>query len=586
MNKNTFKAAMLSMIIIVSSFYIQSRFFSNKGSTSNTQTEGIENSASEDVGLVAPIPRNNDDSNLNSGIKEFPTIEEKIIKVSTNRLQAVFSSKNAVIISLQRKNIINNNIVQVELIPPVESPSAFRIFLSDNYKRSNSPDVYFDVSKPRSGVIDFTRSFKINTGQEFILRKRYIFKDDEDLFELQIKITNKKNEILRLGDIAYTLVYGPQLGPVEEVVEDQRSKRVSQRWFVTYQSRKVKRINLKPGASRTFDDQYKWTGISGRYFSMIVLTNSARYTTEFSASRVKSLRTGAQLAYMRSQIQSSAVEDKFRIYIGPNSISNFDRYNSDKNNNFGIVNAQFNKIIPSRLLGFLENILKWVLSLFYSLVSNYGVAIIMLTIVVRLITLPIMNKSKRNSEKMKALGPKIQRIKEKYPNDNAKQTEEMMALYKREKFSPFSSFMPLLIQIPFFLAMYRVIYESVELWRQPFIGWINDLSAPDVLITFNGFTVPVINWTGIHLLPIIMLGTQFFSSLIMLKQQNQPTAPGTGKHMMLFFSFGFPFIIFFALYNSPSGLIIYWIVSNVFTVIAMMDFKKKTTSENSGKTKL
>lgn len=572
MNKNTFYAIFLSFLIVSISFYIQVRFFPQ------TPIEGSVLSDTEKK-AVTPFVKavENDGEN------------EQIISIETDVFSVILSSKNAVIKSLTRIRMISGKKEEVELLPPSKRNDAFRLFLSHSYQKAKVSsdafqkveDVFFDVFLPNANTVIFSKKFVTQDNQVFTVYKTYEFKNGENVFQLSVSIQNEKNEVLDLKDSAYTLTFGPQLGPVSDVLGTKKNNRARKRWFVTLLGNKSKKINLKSGRESVQKSQYKWSGIAGRYFSLLVLTNTAHYTTTFSTYPVQGLSSGGQLAYTRSPIQSSAVEDVFRIYVGPSGDSaTLTKYNNADSNTFGISNARFDKIKSRRILSFLERLLSWLLRLLYKVIPNYGIAIILLTLLVRFATLPILKKSKKNSEKMKALGPKVKQIKECFPNDPMRQNQEMMALYKREHFSPFSSMFGMMIQIPFFLAMYRVIYENFDLWRQPFFSWINDLSEPDKLFSFGGFVVPFFGWKEFNVLPIIMLCTQFFSSLILTKQQSQASAvsPMGGKGIMLLLSYGFPCIIFFALYNSPSGLILYWIVSNIFTVITMID-KKKTADD-------
>ncbi len=571
MNKNTFYAIFLSFLIVTVSFYIQVRFFPPAPSENRALASESENTVESFVKAVSATNE-----------------KEETVSIETDVFSVTLSSKNAVVKSLTRIRTINGKKEAVALLPPSHRDDAFRLLLSSSHQKAKASgdafekieDVFFDVSRPSEHTVVFSRDFVTQDEQTFRVRKTYMFKDDENVFQLLVSIQNEKNEVLNLGDSAYTLTFGPQLGPVDEIVGVKKKTRAGRRWFVTLLGNKTKNINLKAGRESAQNNQYKWSGIAGRYFSLLVLTNTAQYKTTFSTYPVQGLASGGQLAYTRAPIQSSAVEDVFRIYVGPSGdAAALAKYNDADANAFGISNARFDKIKPRRLLGFLERLFSWLLRGLYTLIPNYGIAIILLTLLVRFATLPILRKSKKNAEKMKSLGPKMKEIKERFPDDPMRQNQEMMALYKREHFSPFSSMFGMMIQIPFFLAMYRVIYENFDLWRQPFFGWMNDLSEPDRLLSFGEFVLPVLGWKALNVLPIIMLCTQFFSSLILTKQQSQAgsASPMGGKGMMMMLSYGFPCIIFFALYNSPSGLILYWIVSNLFTVVTMID--KKKTSE-------
>lgn len=555
MNRNLLFTIVLSTLILYVGLYIQGKYY-----PSQIPDEEIA-VPTEEKKLFHIIP-DPDQKNL----------FEKEISFSTNKFHVTFSTKNAAITSLKSRSQTQSRAPDIELIPLGQNHDTFRVTLGDE-ESAVKEDVLFAYNYDAvQKQIEFSREF-INerNGQEFILKKTYTFLENENVFEITLLLQNKENEVLDFGDTAYSLHYGPQLGPIEEVLPTQKSKQISLRRFVTYSSKKRRYVNVKNNRSLLKDTVYQWVGITGRYFSVLIMPSSGKYETVFSATAVEGLKTGAQITLIRKNIQSAAAEDSYRVYIGPKSKAALTRYNRAETNGFEIAGADFDKSIPQRWLGLLERLWLLLLRVIYSVIPNYGIAIILLTIFIRTLTYPILRKSKASGEKMKLLSPKMQEIKEKYPNDSMKQSQEIMALYKTYGFSPMSSFLPILIQLPVFLSMYRVISESFELFQAPFFSWIVDLSSPDTLFTFGEFSIPLLGWSEFHLLPVLMLGTQFVSSYIMMKQQKGQNM-GSQK-LMFVLSYVFPFIIFFALYNSPSGLILYWITSNLVTVLTIFDNK-------------
>lgn len=565
MDKRSFFAIILSSLTLIVWMQLQTRNNLPTEQALEDSTTDIEENVVPDSATLALL--NGEDQEA---------IPEEIIEVNTDIYSIKLSSKNGVIVSGKLHQLDDYEDESIELIPKGDKSQAFRILWGDEETLENSPDVYYHVERTGSHTVEFYRNLVDKKGSIFEVRKVYTFKNTEHLIELKIIITNSKNDVLKLGDQrAYSLMFGPQLGPLGEVLDTQKSKQLARRRLVGHNGKKVKTVNVKLNRSRIQDTLYKWVGISGRYISMLVLTGSTSYTTKFATLEEEGLNSGAQLYLQRPPIQSSAVEDKYRIYLGPNVKPLLQRYNANENNAFGINNADFDDITPARLLRFIEKPMYVLLKYLQSLTGNYGFAIILLTVFVRLLTLPIINKSKKHGERMKAIGPKMQDIRTKYANDPMRMNQEIMQLYKKEKVSPFSSMGPMFIQIPIFLTMYRVIYESFELWQAPFISWITDLSVPDQLISFGDFVVPLLGWNSLNLLPVIMLASQFISSFIMMKQQDMSMG-GTSASMMFIMSYVFPFMIFFALYNSPSGLILYWICSNIFTIFSSIKWKQSS----------
>ena len=189
-----------------------------------------------------------------------------------------------------------------------------------------------------------------------------------------------------------------------------------------------------------------------------------------------------------------------------------------------------------------------------------GIAILLATVLVKLAVLPLANKSYASMSKMKKLQPEMEKLKQEYPDDRMKQQQGMMELYKREKVSPLSGCLPVVVQIPIFFSLYKVILTSIELRHAPFFGWIHDLSAPDPTSLFNLFGL--IPWTPPHMLmigvwPIIM-------GITMWLQMRLNPAPPDPVQASLFN--WMPVLFTFMLGTFPVGLVIYWAWNNLLSV--------------------
>jgi YidC/Oxa1 family membrane protein insertase len=209
------------------------------------------------------------------------------------------------------------------------------------------------------------------------------------------------------------------------------------------------------------------------------------------------------------------------------------------------------------------------LTYFYTITGNFGIAILSLTVIVKLLMYPLASKSFRSMNQMKTLQPKITEIRERYKDDKLKINQEMMELYKREKINPASGCLPLFIQIPVFFSLYKVLYVTLEMRHAPFFGWIHDLSAPDPTNLFTLFGL--LNWQPpavMHLgiWPIIMAVTMF----IQQKQTPPPPDPVQAKVMKFL-----PLFFLFLFSSFASGLLIYWSWSNVLTILQQWYIKKK-----------
>jgi YidC/Oxa1 family membrane protein insertase len=208
--------------------------------------------------------------------------------------------------------------------------------------------------------------------------------------------------------------------------------------------------------------------------------------------------------------------------------------------------------------------------LFHKFVPNYGIAIILVTLVVKLLMFPLTKKGSESTLRMQALSPKIKEIQEKYKDNRQKMNAEMAELYKKEGYNPLSGCLPMVIQIPIFFAMYNLFNSHFDLRGAMFIpGWIPDLSLPESIYTFpDDFRLPLLGWNAIRLLPFIYVGSQ----LLYGKVTQTPDQQGNAQMKLMLYAM--PVIFFFILYDVPSGLLLYWIMSNVLTMVQQVMINK------------
>lgn len=188
------------------------------------------------------------------------------------------------------------------------------------------------------------------------------------------------------------------------------------------------------------------------------------------------------------------------------------------------------------------------LRLLYSVTGNYGVAIILLTALVRLVTVPLSQSSFRNMREMQKLQPQVERLKQKFKDDQPAFQKELMELYKRHRVNPLSGCLPMVLQLPVFVGLYNALYHAIELRHAPFMGWITDLSAPDRLMV-AGVGVPVLT---------IVMGASMLVQQLLTPQQGDPSQ----RTMMMIM----PLVFTFMFINFPAGLVLYWLVSNVLSI--------------------
>jgi len=238
---------------------------------------------------------------------------------------------------------------------------------------------------------------------------------------------------------------------------------------------------------------------------------------------------------------------------------------------------RFNDAIDWGWFSFLTKPISHAINWFYGYVGNFGLAIIAFTILMRLILFPLAHTSFKSMAKMKKLQPEMQRLKETYPDDRQKMQQELMALYKREGANPVAGCLPIMVQIPIFFSLYKVLFVTIEMYHAPFYGWIHDLSAPDplgLLILFGLFPwdfPPFLSIINIGILPIIMGFTMWL-------QQKLNPAPADPTQARIFALL--PFVFTFILAGFAAGLVLYWSVNNILSIAQQWFIQRKILAKH------
>jgi YidC/Oxa1 family membrane protein insertase len=309
-----------------------------------------------------------------------------------------------------------------------------------------------------------------------------------------------------------------------------------------------------------------WVGITDKYWLAAIApdpktTVDARFlhrrADEHDKYQTDYLGKGETLA------PGAKLEAKSYLFAGAKHIKLLDQY-SEK---LGI--QRLDLAIDFGWFYFLTKPFFYILQWLHGLVGNFGIAILIMTVLLRGILFPLANKSYASMSKMKALQPKMKELQAKFADDKARLNEEMMALYKSEKVNPMSGCLPIFIQIPIFFALYKVLYVTIEMRQAPFYGWIHDLSAPDPTNIFTLFGLipwnpPAMMMLGIW--PLIMGVTMWLQQ----KLNPQPADPVQARMFMIL-----PFVFTFMLASFPAGLVIYWAWSNVLSIIQQWVIMKR-----------
>jgi YidC/Oxa1 family membrane protein insertase len=382
----------------------------------------------------------------------------------------------------------------------------------------------------KNEAVEFTYE---KTG-DFRLTKRYIAGEKQPVIFLEVTIENLSNagRVFPL-ELNYGLQYeltDKALMPSIEAVN--HTDRIL--------SADVGKIMSKGFSTvETMD----WAGTMTKYYAILIKPGWKAAGASYSATHTS---LDGQLRMTPLTVApAEKVQQQFFIYAGPK------RYEVLKSFDMG-----FETVLSRGFFGLIKIWFLVALKFFYKFTGNYGWAIILLTCVLKLIFTPLTHMSFQSMKKMQALQPKLKALQERYKADPQKLNHEMMALYKRNKVNPMGGCLPMVLQIPIFIAFYQVLNDAIELKGAGFIGWIHDLAAPDRLYTFST-SFPFIG-DSFNLLPLFMIVSMVW------QQKLTPQAGGTPEQqkMMTFM----PLIFGFFFYSMPSGLVLYWFVNNMLSI--------------------
>ncbi len=618
MDKRTVLAMFLTIVVVTIGMFIQTTFFTpevvaseeiiaqEEISTNNTQSVTSNNTSSSNETLTSQTSdsdynyiRESEAWNSNkpgSFIAVDDNSSEKEFMYNNGVLNITFDTAGASISSIKLVDHLNEDDNPVELLFKGDSDkNAFLMYAGKD--RTNPIDANFNYYIEGNDIV-FSKAFALidensQAGETFNIIKTYTFNEDEYLFEVNITIENSVNKAIPFNfeNSAYTLAFEPQIGPSFETMSNNN---YSYRRFYTKYDGDSKKKTVKVDGDEVIDDYVTWTALAGKYFAVIAIPDATKYEITLSQeTNVDGLAQTNSMYYTRPVIKSSYNTDTFRFYCGPELSETLSIYNNSKDNAFGLSGLDIDKAVDaSSWLGWLENILKWALNMLNKVFPNYGVDIILLTIILKILINPLTKKSMQSSAKMSALGPQMEELKKKYENNSEKLNKEMSALYKKEGVNPISGCLPMLIQFPILIAFYGLLNKHFELRGAMFIpGWITDLSQPESIYTLK-YAIPLLG-DQIHLLPILYTISMVFSMRI--TQSGQGAATGQSASMMKMMTYGMPIMFFFVLYNAPSGLLLYWSVMNAISILQQLwnnkKFKKgKTTIKafpkvNKGKRK-
>jgi len=548
MDRNTILAIVLSLAIIV----IYTRFITpvpknvrNKEVSAPEQLESQETTAT-------PNPKQPQDEGVIEVKRSLPI--GKLSTSKTETMDVAFSDRGGCIaeVILRRSGVIKKRAIQI--ICPLSigmQPIAASIQGSVNVDYDSPYELVQEKSEGRElsfrhqfGALSVTKSYYLSA-QGFVIKSNI--------------------ELMNSGNDQISIPGGVEIcgGVIEALTQGEKDSFIG--IDALSEDGKVQRIaGTKLSKPKFYNGKLRWLCIRNQFFASVLKSGSG--IAGYSARKVKIENglDGVQAAIHTEGIMLKPAQKMvipLEIYIGPKEYSALEAFGAA-----GVIDFGW--------FGFLGKWILYALNALYRLCGNYGVAIILLTVIIRLLLYPLNQKSFRSMKAMQTLQPKITVLQEKFKGDPKKKQEEMMKIYREHGVNPAGGCLPLVLQFPILIAFFRVLQNAVELWGAPFCLWIKDLSEPDALmkLTTGNVTVPLIGKVMegksvifINVLPILML-VVFYIQQKMTPASGMAASPEQAQQQKMM-NYVMPFMFGIIFYNMPAGLNLYFAVSTMLGIL-------------------
>ena len=555
-NKNVFVAIALSMSVLL---FWGAFFETPRKSTNQEINQEIEKKTNQEK-ITPTISQPQVVTKLS---REESIIKSERVKIENNSVIGSINLKGALIDDIsfkkhKQKVEDNKNII---FLNPSDTENGFYIetgwtSIGDKIKIPTKDSIW--AVKGNNVLSDTSPVILQWNNKEGVLFEKKIELDDKYLFKITQQVKNNSNSPIDLFPYAQMTR--------NKIPDDIQNFYIQHEGFIGVFDDELKEDDYDDVEEKKIvrESNEGWLGITDKYWMTAFVPEEGK---NFKSTFL--YENGFKANYIINEPvnigKSSSGSNQLRLFIAAKEVETIDGYAADQNIN------KFDLVIDWGWFYFFTKPLFFVIDYLFKISGNFGTAIVLLTIAIRLIFFPLANFSFKSMAKMKAVQPEMMRLKELHKDDKVKFQQEMMALYRKEKINPASGCLPVLIQIPFFFAIYKMLFISLEMRHQPFFGWIKDLSAQDPTTLFNLFGL--IPWDPpsfmiIGIWPILMGASMW----VQQKLNPAPADPIQAK----IFAF-FPLFLTIILASFPSGLVVYWTINNILTIAQQYVIVKKTT---------
>lgn len=565
-DQNSSKNFIIAMVLFMVIMFGYEYFSGNKNQNTNVQN-------TEEV--VSEQENTEDDSNNQKTEvleKKLLTIDEALndpnrVSLENAHMRGSINLYGGVIDSIilkDYKESTDENSKNVMLLTPKNTEHQFYYAISYNditNKELISEESIWTSDTPESGKQSVV--LKTQTQKGLIIERTITF-DDNYLINIKDKIINISNQPIELKSSSDLIIFLPKHNDYAVVHEG----------LVGCGENKVQEIKYKDIDDQTSFKRCSWLGYTDIYW-LTALINSKNNIVNYSTIGDDCYKITSLKPRDLKISPNSITELNYQLFTGPKDIQILKNYKNDKNF------EKFDMAIDFGWFFIITKPLIQLVDLLAKIFSNMGIVILVLTLMFKFVTYPLMKKSFISAAKMKEIQPKIASLQKLYANDKVRMNQEMMVLYKKEQVSPMSGCLPMLLQAPIFFCLYKVFFISIDMRQAPLFGWVHDLSAPDQLYIFNLFGA--IDWTPpsflqIGVWPLIMGLTMFLQQKLTTigKKKKVIITEKTSEqkmqdNMMLIMPIMFTYICS----SFPVAVVIYWTISNLFSMIQQYYVNRK-----------
>ena len=555
-NKNVFVAIALSMSVLL----FWAAFFESPPPASDNK---IQQQTKTNKNIITPNINESltiDTISRNDSLKNS---ESERVKIENDNIVGSLSLKGGLIDDISfkkhKQNLENN--LNVNFLNPAETENGFYIetgwtSIGNKIKVPSQKSVW-KIKGNRTLSDKNPIILEWNNGEGIIFKKK-IKLDNKYLFKITQQIQNNSSQAIELYPYAQITR--------NKIPDDIQNFYISHEGFIGVFDEELKEDDYDDIEEKKIvrEANEGWFGITDKYWMTAVVPKKGEnfkstflYKDTFKANYILNNPTVIS--------PSSNGSNELMLFVAAKEVETIDSYAANENIN------KLDLVIDWGWFYFFTKPLFFIIDYLFKYSGNFGIAIVLITIGIRLLFFPLANYSFRSMAKMKAVQPEMARLKDLHKEDKVKLQQEMMALYRKEKINPASGCLPVLIQIPFFFAIYKMLFISLEMRHQPFFGWIKDLSAQDPTSLFNLFGFIPWDPPGFLVIGIwpILMGASMW---VQQKLNPAPADPIQAK----IFAF-FPFFLTIILASFPSGLVVYWTINNILTIAQQWVIMKKTT---------